>query len=154
MGTAEILQMSVLTKLMDAQINAPDTEGQGDKRAPKRRNSGAFEEDPVEQMRKIRRIEKRVALEGKRKNRQENITRMKQDEVQQPRLLPGKKLPIWKRKIPEHVQTPVKNIPENESPDNSPNKLFSPDKPTEAPLQGYKIPKIGEPEKELETNPF
>ena len=34
-------------KLMDAQINAPDVEGPSDKRGPKRRNSGAFEEDPV-----------------------------------------------------------------------------------------------------------
>lgn len=151
--TAEILQMSVLTKLMDAQINAPDAEGPWDKRALKRRNSGAFEDDPVEQMRKIRRIEKRVALEGKKKNRQDNINRLKQDEALQP-CLPGKKLPIWKRKIPDHVQTPVKNNTSNESPDSSPEKLFTPDKPTVVPLPGYKIPKLGEPEKDLEKNPF
>jgi len=150
--TAEVLQMSVLTKLMDAQINAPDVEGSSDKRGPKRRNSGAFEEDPVEQMRKIRRIEKRVAMEGKRKSKNETATQINDENIRP--CMPGKKLPIWKRRVPEHVQTPTRSNNVADTVETGQNKLFTPDKPSEVPLPGYKIPRIGEQGKDLEKNPF
>ena len=123
--TAETLQMGVLTKLMDAQVNAPDMEanGNGDKKTANKRKCGqnAFEEDPVEQIRKIRRIEKRVALEGKRA--------LKQSELDGPRL-PGKKLPIWKKKAGGEGQTLISNtsIPSKQSNDEN--------------LHSYKIPKV------------
>ena len=117
--TADILQMGVLTKLMDAQVNALESETVQDKKNIKR-SSGAFEEDPIEQMRKIRRIEKKVALEGKKSQRQ--------SELDGPRL-PGKKLPIWKRKVTD-VNPPVRAPPET--------------------LEGYKIPKTGDKSEAVE----
>ena len=88
--TAETLQMSVLTKLMDAQVNTVDTDtAAADKKPAKRHSSGAFDDDPVEQMRKIRRIERKVALEGKKN------TKVYDTSVAR---LPGKKLPIWKKR--------------------------------------------------------
>ena len=92
--TAQTLQMSVLTKLMDAQVNGPCV-GQTENRKPSKRSSGVFDDDPVEQIRKIRKIEKQVAQEERKRvvsarTRQEELAR-----------LPGKKLPIWKRRTPE-----------------------------------------------------
>ena len=109
--TADTLQMGVLTKLMDAQVNAPEGEKPREEKKNTKRTSGAFEEDPIEQIRKIRRIEKKVALEGKKS--------LRQNELDGP-CLPGKKLPIWKRKLSD-VNTSVKTQSEN--------------------LEGYKIPK-------------
>lgn len=124
--TAETLQMGVLTKLMDAQVNAaPDTENTNSKKSIKRKsNHDAFEEDPVEQMRKIRRIEKRVVLEGKRASLKQELG---------PKL-PGKKLPIWKRKINTEVQT--KEVVSN-------NDDVSKKSQTNDEVQTYKIPKTG-----------
>ena len=125
--TAETLQMGVLTKLMDAQVNAaPATENTNSKKYIKRKsNHDAFEEDPVEQMRKIRRIEKRVVLEGKRASLKQELGGPK---------LPGKKLPIWKRKINTEMQT--KDVVQNIS--DITNKSPSIDE-----IQKYKIPKTG-----------
>ena len=127
--TAEVLQMSVLTKLMSAQINNPDSDPGPDRRPAKRRNSGAFEDDPVEQIRKIRRIEKRVAGQQVGASREAEPVR-----------LPGRKLNIWKRAVPEHAVPPVARAQPQ-------HKQFSPDKTAAPDLHGYKIPKFRE-------NPF
>ena len=121
--TAETLQMGVLTKLMDAQVNTPDVEPSSGVRKPvKRNNTGAFEEDPVEQMRKIKRIEKRVAMEGRKTIK---------NEVELPKI-PGKKLPIWKRKISNEIPiAPKSTLPTVKA---SASENFS----------GYKIPKVSE----------
>ena len=123
--TAETLQMGVLTKLMDAQVNAvPDPDNMISKKSVKRKsNHDAFEEDPVEQMRKIRRIEKRVVLEGKRASIKQELGGPK---------LPGKKLPIWKKKINTEVQTTeaVTNTPDVSQKSND-------------ETQSYTIPKTG-----------
>jgi hypothetical protein len=60
--------MSVLTKLMDAQLNAPimDTK----KKGLKRKRS---EEDPVRQIKKIRRIERKFEEEGRKAKIQVSI---------------------------------------------------------------------------------
>ena len=102
---------------MDAQVNAaPEAENTNNKKPVKRKsNHDAFEEDPVEQMRKIRRIEKRVVLQGKRANFKQEFGGPK---------LPGKKLPIWKRKV----------ITETKDADNNNPQIDD---------EGYKIPKVG-----------
>ena len=129
--TAQTLQMSVLTKLMDAQVNGASVGPEN--RKPVKRSNGAFDDDPVEQIRKIRKIEKQVAQEERKRvvsarSRQEELAR-----------LPGKKLPIWKRRTPEaplrqgHPATPVL---EDEQ------KMLSISR--EAGPAGYRIPRVGE----------
>ena len=126
--TAETLQMNVLIKLMDAQVNAPESEHHDKKSPVKRQNSGAFEDDPVEQIRKIRRIEKKVALEEKKAAHV----------IDGPRL-PGKKLRIWKRKVPTQNHLSTKNVTDNSNSDSLETNL-----PSGKILQGYKIPKVAE----------
>ena len=131
--TAQTLQMSVLTKLMDAQVNGVSVGSEN--RKPVKRSNGAFDDDPVEQIRKIRKIEKQVAQEERKRvvsarTRQEELAR-----------LPGKKLPIWKRRAPDssqllrqgHLAAPVS---EEEQ------KLLSISR--EAGPAGYRIPRVGE----------
>ena len=96
--------MSVLTKLMDAQMNAPATP-ELKKKARRRKK-----EDPVSQMKKIQKIEKKVKLEEKRakiqaklqaslkKEAEDNINDYGED------TLPGKKLPIWKKRSNQPFQ--------------------------------------------------
>ena len=97
--TAQTLQMSVLTKLMDAQVNGVSVGPEN--RKPVKRSNGAFDDDPVEQIRKIRKIEKQVAQE----ERKRVVTaRTKQEELAR---LPGKKLPIWKRRTPETLSSKI-----------------------------------------------
>ena len=101
--TASKLQMFVLTKLMDAQLNSPITNNDessmmknGSKRKRKR-NVGSSDEDPVKQMKKIRKIEKKFTDQEK-KNRINKINSMSNPIKTEPGTLPGKKLPIWKKR--------------------------------------------------------
>ena len=129
--TAQTLQMSVLTKLMDAQVNGVSVGSEN--RKPAKRSNGAFDDDPVEQIRKIRKIEKQVAQEERKRvvsarTRQEELAR-----------LPGKKLPIWKRRTPEaplRQGHPAAPVSEEEQ------KLLSISR--EAGPAGYRIPRVGE----------
>lgn len=130
--TAQTLQMSVLTKLMDAQVNTPNVNGEAVKR-PVKRNNSAFDEDPVEQMRKIRKIEKRVAQEEKRRMA---AVRARQEELAR---LPGRKLPIWKRKVPDHAVSTPPIIAESSVQEEQ--KMFSPSKDAMS-TSGYRIPRV------------
>merc|ERR1719220_3052991 len=135
--TAQTLQMSVLTKLMDAQVNGPCV-GQTENRKPSKRSSGVFDDDPVEQIRKIRKIEKQVAQE----ERKRVVTaRTKQEELAR---LPGKKLPIWKRRTPETLASK----PDQPLATGEEQKLHSVSRA--AGPSGYRIPRVGE--EAAETN--
>lgn len=122
--TAKTLQMSVLTKLMDAQVNGASVPA-GD-RKPVKRSNGVFDDDPVEQIRKIRKIEKRVAQEERRKL---VTAKVRQEELAR---LPGKKLPIWKRRSGEGG-VPCDLVPVEEV------------KVAPSRKGGYRIPKVGDP---------
>ena len=131
--TAQTLQMSVLTKLMDAQVNGPCV-GQTENRKPSKRSSGVFDDDPVEQIRKIRKIEKQVAQEERKRvvsarTRQEELAR-----------LPGKKLPIWKRRTPE---TSLKQGQQSTPVSEEEQKLLSSSREAGG-VGGYRIPRVGE----------
>ena len=127
--TAQTLQMSVLTKLMDAQVNGVSVGPEN--RKPVKRSNGVFDDDPVEQIRKIRKIEKQVAQE----ERKRVVTaRTKQEELAR---LPGKKLPIWKRRTPETLAKPDQQMAAAEE-----QKLHSVSRA--AGPSGYRIPRVGE----------
>ena len=100
-----------------------------DNRKAVKRTNGAFDDDPVEQIRKIRKIEKRVAQEERKKI---FTARQRQEELAR---LPGRKLPIWKRPVPESALTSHKPATEQD------HKLLSPPKQI---VDGYRIPKLGE----------
>ena len=100
--TASDLQMFVLTKLMDAQLNSPITTQddaalmKGGNRRKRKRNAGSsISEDPVKQMKKIKKIEKKFT-DQERKNK---VLATKLNAIKtEPGTLPGKKLPIWKKR--------------------------------------------------------
>ena len=103
--TAANLQMFVLTKLMDAQLNSPIVNQDdlavmknGNKRKRKRNSVGSQDDDPVKQMKKIKKIEKKYVTEQEKKNRQSKIIAMNSQVKTEPGMLPGKKLPIWKKR--------------------------------------------------------
>ena len=128
--TAQTLQMSVLTKLMDAQVNGVSVGPEN--RKPVKRSNGVFDDDPVEQIRKIRKIEKQVAQE----ERKRVVTaRTKQEELAR---LPGKKLPIWKRRTPETLSSK----PDQPLATAEEQKLHSVSRA--AGPSGYRIPRVGE----------
>ena len=103
---AEGLGMSVLTKLMDAQLHAPPPPPAKSK--SKKKNSSASEDDPVKQMKKIKRVERRFKTEETRKAKlaqaKDGLTpaqrsRVKlEEEFAGEDTVPGKKLPIWKKR--------------------------------------------------------
>jgi hypothetical protein len=88
--------MFVLTKLMDAQINGPIVDPK--KKGLKRKR---IEDDPVRQIKKIRRIEKKFTDEERKARMQ--AAKMEALKTEQNDTIPGKKLPIWKRKIPPEI---------------------------------------------------
>ena len=129
--TAQTLQMSVLTKLMDAQVNGVSVGSEN--RKPAKRSNGAFDDDPVEQIRKIRKIEKQVAQEERKR-----VVKTRQEELAS--RLPGKKLPIWKRRTPEAPLRQGHPAPGAVSEEEQ--KLLSISR--EAGPAGYRIPRVGE----------
>ena len=101
--TASKLQMFVLTKLMDAQLNSPiinqndpSLMKNGNKRKRKR-NIGSNDDDPVKQMKKIKKIEKKFTDQEK-KNRAIKMNNLSSQVKTEPGTLPGKKLPFWKKR--------------------------------------------------------
>lgn len=91
--TAEELGMTVLTKLMDVQLNAPP-ELFTFKKKPKRNIL-----DPVRQIKKIKKIEKKFEREVQQEKMQKKMeARQAVDDVVKESILPGKKLPIWKKR--------------------------------------------------------
>ncbi len=94
--TAASLGMAVLTKLLDAQINAPS--GAQDSSLNMRRKKV---DDPVKQIKRIKKIERKFVREQKQKPK----------ESPNERFVPGKKLPIWKKRenpviFPNATSTP------------------------------------------------
>ena len=88
--------MSVLTRLMDAQLTAPIADPR--KKGLKRKRS---EDDPVKQIKKIKRIERKFTEEERKARIQAAKLEAQRSELNE--TLPGKKLPIWKRKVPPEV---------------------------------------------------
>ena len=93
---AELLEMAVLTKLMEAQLNAPPPSPEGRK---KRRFKP---DDPLRQMKKIKKIEKKFSAD-ERKARiaaaKMSLTSENRDQIRFVEgAIPGKKLPIWKKR--------------------------------------------------------
>ena len=100
---AASLQMFVLTKLMDAQLNSPITSQdepslmKNGSRRKRKRNVGSNDDDPVRQMKKIKKIEKKYTDQEKRNKAHQRISTTAQVKIE-PGTLPGKKLPIWKKR--------------------------------------------------------
>ena len=99
--TAHFLQMNVLTKLMDAQMNAhlnPIT--------PNNKKKRKLSSDPVRQIKHIKRIEKK--FEHNERKAKILAAKAKQDSD----CLPGKKLPIWKKRtsLPPPPQPPKPEV--------------------------------------------
>ncbi len=93
--TADLLKMSVLTKLMDAQLH-------GQPLAPPAKNSKrrCSTLDPVKQMKKIKKIERefneeerRARIAARAEARRRELSRLGGADT-----VPGKKLPIWKKR--------------------------------------------------------
>jgi len=126
---ANSLEMSVLTKLMDAQLMAPS-----EPEDPNRRRKRKRFDDPVQQIRKIKKIERRVMndeLRAKRQARLDQLAKIKTEEDNMERTkLPGKKLPIWKKRFTT-TDTEMRN----------PKPVISAPAPLNAPAYPYKIPK-------------
>lgn len=113
--TADALQMAVLTKLMDAQLNDAPAQLQhpSNKKKAKRRK-----EDPVKQMRQIKRIEKKFEKMHRQQKVEEKIKQQQaiKQETEDMRL-PGKKLPIWKKRETSAVEeVPVVTGVEKQTP--------------------------------------
>jgi hypothetical protein len=89
--------MSVLTKLMTAQLSTPIVDPKRMKGIKRKR----IEEDPVRQIKKIRRIEKRFSEEERRSKMQHAKMEALKTEISE--TIPGKRLPIWKRKVPPEI---------------------------------------------------
>ena len=120
---AQSLELNVLLKLMEAtekgglvDTSAPAT-GSAKKR---KRPFSAFDQDPVQQMKKIKRVEKKFEMEAKRAKLLEE--RKRKTAVAAAMLagagptLPGKKLPIWKKRTtgPNSTSTsPTKSYVKN-----------------------------------------
>ena len=99
-ATVEKLDMAVLLKLMDAHSKAPPPGSEANKTNAKRRRQKPL--DPVKQIRKIKKIEKKFTADEKRARmaEQRDAARgvVRQHEFQAEGAMPGKKLPIWKKR--------------------------------------------------------
>jgi len=73
----------------------------------KRRHSN----DPVSQIKKIKKLERKFTVEGKR----QKLSLAKQEELKK-NLIPGKKLPIWRRKVPDFCSNETAVLPSSKSP--------------------------------------
>ena len=120
--------MSVLTKLMDAQLSAPMTDSR--KRGLKRKR---MEEDPVKQIKKIRRIERKFTEEERKAKIHAAKLEAQKSELNE--TLPGKKLPIWKRKIPPEVVGSTQSSEAVPTPKTSTYLVTSTPKPSLQPLE-------------------
>ena len=92
--------MAVLTKLLDAQINAPqssETNNQsisgGSNRKQKKNDL-----DPVKQIKRIKKIEKKFERELKQEKLKPKVDNLTSPSDETNRIVPGKKLPIWKKR--------------------------------------------------------
>eukprot|EP00095_Tigriopus_kingsejongensis_P010052 maker-scaffold99_size374999-snap-gene-0.21 protein:Tk10052 transcript:maker-scaffold99_size374999-snap-gene-0.21-mRNA-1 annotation:"centrosome-associated zinc finger protein cp190" len=93
--TASLMGLQVLTKLMDAQLSALANETP----KPKKRRASAGKIDPVRQIKRIKQIERRFTNEEKRAKIQAKREAVRQmEEVDKANVLPGKKLPIWRKR--------------------------------------------------------
>jgi len=95
--TAALLNMSVLTKLMDAQAA---TLTELSRKGSKRKTTA--DDDPLNQVKKFRKIAEIVKQEEERAQKVEKLKTLykikhEQDELEKQKL-PGKKLPIWKKR--------------------------------------------------------
>lgn len=86
--TAVALGMLVLAKLLDAQINAPPAVFQPQMKKKK------VDSDPIKQIKRIKKIEKKFERDALKRN---SIMISKQH-LESDKIIPGKKLPIWKKR--------------------------------------------------------
>ena len=103
--TAAALGMPLLSKLIEAQINAPISEEKASK--PRRTSM-----DPVRQIRKIKKIEKKFEKDLKKEKFIQQQEAEKKANVVSDKFLPGKKLPIWKKRV---TQTNTQNTQQTPS---------------------------------------
>ena len=89
--TATILGMSVLTKLLDAQLNTPP-EVLASAQRKKRPN------DPVRQIKQIKKIERKFEREQKQQKTSALKEHPSPETTSPAGIVPGKKLPIWKKR--------------------------------------------------------
>lgn len=82
---------------MTAQLGTPIVDPKRMKGIKRKR----IEEDPVRQIKKIRRIEKKFSEEERRSKMQQAKMEALKTEISE--TIPGKKLPIWKRKVPPEI---------------------------------------------------
>ena len=90
--------MAVLTKLLDAQINAPATTETHNQSVSSnnRKQKSKKELDPVRQMKSIKKIEKKFERELKQEKLKPKDSPSTTAETN--RIVQGKKLPIWKKR--------------------------------------------------------
>ena len=92
--------MAVLTKLLDAQINAPqssETTNQSISGGSNRKQK-KNELDPVRQIKRIKKIEKKFERELKQEKLKPKVDNLSSTPDETNRIVPGKKLPIWKKR--------------------------------------------------------
>lgn len=96
--TASLLNMSVLTKLMDTQISRPM-----DMQKKAKRKHYSEEQDPITQAKKFKKMEEIVRQEEAKAMKIEKLKTIyklkKEKEDLDKQKMPGKKLPIWKKRI-------------------------------------------------------
>ncbi|TRY67621.1 hypothetical protein TCAL_03448 [Tigriopus californicus] len=135
--TAAELGLEVLSKLMDAQLNAPQKTG------PKKRKGP--ENDPLKQIKRIKQIEKRFSNAEKRAKIQAKRAAAQQDEAEmKANTVPGKKLPIWKRRStnPHDAEMPEESPTKSPTPNaKEPLKLT----PVSGPPPGAKLVRLKGP---------
>lgn len=93
---AELLEMAVLTKLMEAQLLAPPP-------SPENRKKRRLKpDDPLRQIKKIKKIEKKFTADEKKARIAAAKMSLASENREQIRFvegaIPGKKLPIWKKR--------------------------------------------------------
>ena len=93
---AELLEMAVLTKLMEAQLLAPPP-------SPDNRKKRRLKpDDPLRQIKKIKKIERKFSADEKRARIAAAKMSLASENREQVRFvegaIPGKKLPIWKKR--------------------------------------------------------
>jgi len=137
------MRMNVLTKLMDAQLaGLSPGSSTPTKKSPVKRKRNV--NDPIRQMKKIKRIEKQFTEEGKRVQcqqiKRENLADFGEN------ILPGKKLPIWKKRSTGQQHTALKESPPKTSPSpTSGNEQAIVLTPVAGPPPGSRLVPVSEP---------
>ena len=111
-SVAQSLELNVLLKLMEAtekgglvDTTTTKTSATASAGGKKRKRLSAFDQDPVQQMKKIKKVERRFEMETKRaklleeRQRKTAAAAAAAASAGTGSTLPGKKLPIWKKRL-------------------------------------------------------